>query len=296
LVGRGSQHRKDFLNIKQPYISAKHFSIEIVPVEGGDKEKGDKKCMTKFLLADLSVNGTFVNDNSLEKNNTYTLADGDVIGIQFKGELKIAYTFNMVDDVNKAPKIAPQPLWARPKQSSQINGDTSGTGTGQSPEGGAESQKAQIENEEQENRYLCVVAEKDSLTRQLTVAKLALDNAREGSTALDGQVQQLMSRVLDLESHNASLEARCRIQEEQLHTAKSELETQRLKDTVSTENELQIGDLKASIMDLKTNLSRKTTQAETKQRLADKASVALNLEIAARANAEDEVVISNFDD
>jgi hypothetical protein len=279
LVGRGAEHRSDFLNIRQKYVSSTHFSIQRSLMD----HQTEGECEENFCLKDLSTNGTYINGKTLGKNNSVMLLDGDEIGLKFKDELKVAYIFNKVKGMDEVPEIV-QP-------SAPVSRAYDNTKPHPFRESEFEALNKQIallqsELEDQESRFSSVVAKKESVTRALAASTLSLEAAREGSAAQDEEIKRLSERAMDLEAHTASVQARCRIQEEQIVAVKSQLEAQRSKSTVSVETELMVEDLKAKVAALKEELGRKAVQAEARQRLVDETGAALAREAAGREGAE----------
>jgi len=81
LETRGFTHTNQVV-ISVPYASATHFKIS----RGGTTGQ--------FILTDLSRNGTVVNDSVVSNNCPVPLATGDRIGLKFKTDTKVEYTFH----------------------------------------------------------------------------------------------------------------------------------------------------------------------------------------------------------
>ena len=81
LETRGFTHTNQVV-ISVPYASATHFKIS----RGGTTGQ--------FILTDLSRNGTVVNDSVVSNNCPVPLVTGDRVGLKFKTDTKVEYTFH----------------------------------------------------------------------------------------------------------------------------------------------------------------------------------------------------------
>ena len=275
MVGRAAHHQKGFLNIKQPYVSGKHFSIEDKSTEQDPEPQ--------FILSDLSTNGTYLNNVSVGKGKSARLVSGDTLAIRFKDQVKVHYTFNIVRSLADVPRVSP-PAPAPTEVASVHVGAPSSGATKQRSEAEFELQGKQIvllqgELEELESRLAAAVAKKEAATRDLSIAQRQKDAAMTDAA-------ELKDRVSDLEAHKASVEARCRVQEEQIAALQGLLEAQKAKTSVSMEMEVQLEEFKAKVVTLKEELSAKAAQADSRQQLLDESNQQLAKEAEARAGAE----------
>jgi len=83
LASRGFTHTHQVV-ISVPYASATHFKIT----------RSIMGEAVSFVLTDLSRNGTIVNGNVVSNNHPVTLVAGDRVGLKFKTDTKVEYTFH----------------------------------------------------------------------------------------------------------------------------------------------------------------------------------------------------------
>jgi len=82
LATRGFTHSNQVV-ISVPYASATHFKIT-------------RNITGEFVLTDLSRNGTIVNGEVVSNNHPVALAAGDRVGLKFKNDTKVEYTFHVL--------------------------------------------------------------------------------------------------------------------------------------------------------------------------------------------------------
>lgn len=232
-----------------------------------------------FELKDLSTNGTFLNGHILGKGNSATLNNGDVISIRFKEVEKVKYTFNLVQDPSEVSLDLP-PI-------DVVNG---GRRVEDKVHSDAEYDllKKQIailhsEMEESDRRLASATAKREAAQHQLSELLRERDD-----TAL--RVAELSDRVPELEAHNSALEARCRVLDDHLAAAKTQLEIQRTKINASTALEIQISELETKLDVLKEEIALKATHAESRQKLLDEINETLAREVQARSAADAQVM------
>ena len=128
------------------YSSATHFCIKRQLEEGS----ASAYC---YVIEDLSRNGTKINDELLGNGKSRALKSGDVVGIKFKTESKVMYTFSSVSAEAQEASKTNNEVAMDVDTGRQVNVEEKGTPSAPTPTSARVNDKENVAEKEKEHFF-----------------------------------------------------------------------------------------------------------------------------------------------
>lgn len=241
-----------------PYVSGTHFTIT--------KRDGST------LITSFGSNGTYLNDEALPKGEEAVLSHGDMVSIKYQQKEKLVMEFRLASHTESIPHNS---VRFHTPPASQLHAHV-----------------LQSENKAQEKRIQSYIAKMESMSAELSAAKLEVTTLKEAQEVNQALIEEQRQVILEHESKISAYEAK----HMHMTTSHAELKAQYQQLQASA---MRVSDLELKCTTLKDELEYKTSQYDSQSKVIESchstiASLKQQVQELQQQNAEYSRVVSEL--